>query len=242
MRGTLLVGLLVVGGCASLAHGGQPRPEVVFERGLQALEQQDFRSAYEQFSWVYEVYWDRPIGERALLALAAVELDPRNPDRRLYVGADLAGRHYQLPTARRWNEPVSQTLYLLALELGATEERLARAEAEREQAEQARARAERERQAARAQAQQAATRAQRAQAEATRARAEARRAQAQRTQPAAAPARALPQLSSPTVTARVNALQTERDRLAREVQTLRSRVAQQDEELERIRRTLSPRP
>jgi chemotaxis protein histidine kinase CheA len=250
MRAILIAGLLAVGGCASLGQADQPSPEATFERALAALQEEDFQTAYEHLSWIYYEHSHRPIGERALLTLAAVELDPRNTGRRLDVGAELAGRYYQHPNATPWSGAVSQTMYLLAMELGAAEARLARAEAERERAEREREQAERERQTARAEAsrasasaRQARTDAARARTEAARARAEARRAQAgSQTRAPAQPARQLPQLASPSVSARVGTLQGERDRLAGEVRALNRRLAEQEQELERIRRTLAPRP
>jgi chemotaxis protein histidine kinase CheA len=251
MRAILIAGLLAVGGCASLGQADQPSPEATFERALVALQEEDFQTAYEHLSWIYYEHAHRPIGERALLTLAAVEMDPRNTGRRLDVGAELAGRYFQHPNATPWSGAVSQTMYLLAMELGAAEERLARAEAERERAEREREQAERERQTARAEAsrasataRQARSEAARARTEAARARAEARRAQAgsQARAAPAQPARQLPQLSSPSVSARVSTLQGERDRLAGEVRALNRRLAEQEQELERIRRTLAPRP
>ena len=63
-----------------------------------------------------------------MLALSAGELDPRKPERRLWAGADLSARLLNVPDVEPWMVPVAETYYLLALELGAQEERLARAD------------------------------------------------------------------------------------------------------------------
>lgn len=236
MRPIVLVMLAALAGCATLGQPDAPDPEDVLGRALVSLEQEDFTAAYEQLSWLYQSYWDEPAGERALLALTAVELDPRNPGRRLYAAADLASRHYQLPSVSPWALPVSQTLYLLAQELGAAEEELERSRREKERAVQAQVEAQAEARREAAAAGQARAEAARAREEATQARATARRAQA-----AAAEPRPLPRLPGPSVSARVSELQGERDRLADELRTLRSRLAEREEELERIRQTIIPR-
>jgi len=248
MRAIPFATLLGLGGCALAGQIDRQSPQEIFERGLVALEREDFRTAYQHMASVYEDQWDRPIGERALLTLAAVELDPRNPGRRLDVGAELAGRYFQLPSGTPWNGAVSQTLYLLAMELGAAEERLARAEeekrraeVERRRSEAERERAERERRTAQTEARRAAASAREARIDAERARAEARRARTeQRPAPAAPAPRPLPLLTAPSVSARVGVLQGERDRLEAEVRTLNRRLQEQEQELERIRRTLEP--
>ena len=61
------------------------------------------------------------MGQRAVLALAAASLDPRNPNRRIDMGATYAARYLNDNTKAAWTEPVGETLYLMALELGATE-------------------------------------------------------------------------------------------------------------------------
>jgi chemotaxis protein histidine kinase CheA len=240
MRWTLILAVGALAGCASLQGSDAPDPEQRFDRAMEALERQDFRSAYEQFSLVYTGHWNQPVSERALLAMAAVELDPRNGGRRLDIGADLAARHFQLAGSPSWTTPVSQTLYLLALELGAAEERAARAEAEKE-------RAEVEKQEAQRQAEQAERQKQQAEKEKRAARAEVQRAKAQ-ARAATAKARAveretrpLPRYSGTSVSARVGELSAERARLRDQVQALRRQLAEREQELERIRATLAPR-
>jgi hypothetical protein len=206
----LLLGALA--GCALLAESGRSDPDEVFERAQEALERQDFSSAYQQLSWLYQTRWDRPVGERALLMLAAVELDPRNPGRRLQVGADLADQHDALPAAAPWNKPVGETMYLLATELSAAEDRIARLGRERDIAQE-------ERDAAIESARREAAAAELARAQAASARARANRAATARSGDSPAP----------TTVA-----------LRNEVRQLRATLAEREAELARIQKTLTP--
>jgi chemotaxis protein histidine kinase CheA len=246
----LLLGLLT--GCASLQAGSGPDPEERLARGLSALEQQDYRAAYDDLTWVYSHHWNEPLGRRALLALVAAELDPRNRSRRLGVGAELAAAHLRLVEAPQWTEPVAETLYLLALELGAAEERLARAEADKAMAEAQAIQAEQQEQKARegereaeAKAQRAETKAEQARKEAKQAEVEAAQAKRQARQARAEADRAerpLPRLPGPTVPARVGELRAERDRLSEQVRSLKRELSEREQELERIRKTLQDKP
>lgn len=134
MRTTRLVGgLLAVGvsGCSLIAT---PNAEQRLEAGLAALARGDRNIAHEQIQPVSTEHWGEPVGHRATLVLAAAELDPRNPARRLWVGADLSAQLLSHHATPPWMEPVAETLYLLSLELGANEEQLARTEAQRDSA------------------------------------------------------------------------------------------------------------
>ncbi len=215
--------VLIAAGCAALQVEREPDPEEKLVEGLAALDRRDYRAAFEPLSWVYTRYWNEPVGQRALLALTAAELDPRNPSRRLDVGADLAGRYLRLPGIAAWTEPLVETVYLLALELGAAEERVAEAE---EEEEEARAEARE----ARAEAREA-----RAEAQAARAQAQRERARAQ-----AAPPRELPRLPGPPVTARMRELERERANAVARVQRLERELAECERELARVRRAARP--
>jgi hypothetical protein len=139
---SIVVLLAITGssGCAALRGSQQPDPAAEVEAGLALLAAGDFAAAGERLYPVYRAHWERPIGQRALLALMAAEIDPRNPDRRLWSTADMASRYLQIENVSEWTVPVAQSFYLLAVELGAAEERVARAEAERDEAEAAAAR------------------------------------------------------------------------------------------------------
>jgi hypothetical protein len=61
-----------------------------------------------------------PVERHALLTAAAVALDPSNHDRQLDLGASLAARYIATaPATDATGRPLAQSLYLLALELGA---------------------------------------------------------------------------------------------------------------------------
>ena len=136
MRGSLwavaIAGLLV--GCATVKAPLESSEEKRFEDALAALARGDYRSAHEGFSWVAQNDRDDDHGRRALLILAALELDPRNPERRIGSGTDVAASYLALADRPAWTNPLAQTLYLLGLELGAAEERVEKAEREAERA------------------------------------------------------------------------------------------------------------
>jgi hypothetical protein len=133
-RGSLwavgIAGLLV--SCATLKAPFESSAEERFDQGLEALARGEYPVAYGHLSWVAEHHSHEKYGQQALLALAAMELDPRNQSRRIEVGADMAANYLRLPEKPLWTQPVAQTLYLLSLELGAAEERAERAERQAE--------------------------------------------------------------------------------------------------------------
>jgi hypothetical protein len=84
------------------------------------------------------------VGQQALLVLIAAELDNRNPQRRLWAAAEMSARLLSIPELEPWLVPVGESYYLLAVELGAQEERLARADSARAAAQAEVAAADRE--------------------------------------------------------------------------------------------------
>ena len=135
-RTALLASLLAAGvtACSVLPFSGEPDPEERMAVALAALGAGDLARAQEHLHQIYNTHSNRPVGRQALLVLVAAELDPRNPQRRLWSAADMSAKLLSSPGGPEWTEPVAETLYLLALELGANEERIARAEAERDSA------------------------------------------------------------------------------------------------------------
>ena len=139
-RAALLAALMtsIVTACSQLPSLG-PRaadPDDQLQNGVAALRAQQYPVARGYLEPLYMERWAQPVGQRAMLALVAAELDARNPDRRLWAGADLASRLLNIRGVEPWIVPVAETYYLLALEMGAQEERLARADSAREAAEQ----------------------------------------------------------------------------------------------------------
>ena len=185
----LAVTTWVLAGCAALTRGGPNESELRLEQGLAALDHGNYLEGFEHLSWVAARHPNDVLGQRALLALGASDLDPRNPSRRLGIGTELVGRYLAYGDTPTWVRPVAQTLYLLGQELGAAEERVAAAEQDRLRAE--------------------------ATAE-------------------------LPSYSGTPVPQRIRALTEERDRLTRRVAQLEKELAEKNQELERIRKTLRP--
>lgn len=145
MRGSALLGALttaVLSGCAAFAVARAPAPAVQLQQGVAALQAQQYPVARALLEPLYLERSAEAVGQRAMLALIAAELDARNPERRLWVGAEIASRLLHAPNVEPWLVPITETTYLLALELGAQDERLARADSAREQAEQRALRAE----------------------------------------------------------------------------------------------------
>jgi hypothetical protein len=138
-RAALLAALIpsIVTACSQLPSLGQREsdPDNQFQNGVAALRAQQYPAARGYLEPLYMERWSEPVGQRAMLALVAAELDARNPERRLWAGADLATRLLNIPDVEPWIVPVAETYYLLALEMGAQEERVARADSLREAAE-----------------------------------------------------------------------------------------------------------
>lgn len=133
----LAVGVLTLAitACATVGSLFEQNGEDRFAAGMSALESGDYANANLQLGWVAEHYPNEEIGKRALLIVSALELDPRNPTRRVALGSELAAAYLKRPSIPDWTAPMAQTLYLLGLELGATEEKVAQAEADKALAE-----------------------------------------------------------------------------------------------------------
>jgi hypothetical protein len=148
--GSLLLAVCLAGCAALFQTGAHPRPEPIAERGLAALERADYDAAIPDLEWVSSHFPDRPVGRYALLALAAAELDPANPQRRPDTGAEILARFRAMEENPRWTVPLANTLRGVVLELRETEARARVAERAATRAEQsAREAAERARTVAR---------------------------------------------------------------------------------------------
>jgi hypothetical protein len=137
MRTALLVLLTAAGatGCATLASIRTDHPREQLRAGAAAVEAQQYLEAR---GYLEPLFYERPteaVGQQALLVLLAAELDNRNPDRRLWAAADLAGRFLTNEPVEPWLVPLVETFYLVAMELGAAEEKIAEAETARASAE-----------------------------------------------------------------------------------------------------------
>jgi len=136
-RNLVAVGALsvVLAACATLNPFVESGAEERFDRGMRALERGDYPQASLDLGWVATHHADEKVGRQALLVVSALEMDPRNPKRRLSLGADMTQAYLLNRGIENWTLPIARTLHLLALELGAAEERVAAAEAGRERAE-----------------------------------------------------------------------------------------------------------
>lgn len=136
-RAALLLALSTAGlaGCAAVGITRQPDPQAQLNLGAAALEAQEYGRARDLLEPLYREHWQDRVGQQALVTLIAAELDNRNPDRRLWAAADMSARLLSIPKLQPWLVPIGESYYLLSLELGAQEERLARADSARAAAE-----------------------------------------------------------------------------------------------------------
>lgn len=95
------------------------RGEAALYRGLTAVKLGEYGEARERLSAVAAACPASPLGSQALLILVALELDPRNPERDPRRARDLAEGYFAAPRKPAWTEPAMESLYLLAVELGA---------------------------------------------------------------------------------------------------------------------------
>lgn len=112
---------LTISACATLGGASAPEndPELRLQRGVDALEANEFDVAHTELSWVYTHCPSSRQGMDALLLLATAELDPRNRSRRLDVGAALVAAYLATPGISAERRQLGESIYLLALELGA---------------------------------------------------------------------------------------------------------------------------
>jgi hypothetical protein len=122
----LILGVVAASGCAA-AHTAQERdaedPAAQLNEGVAALTSQEFLRARGLLEPLMRERPGEVVGQQAWLALIAAELDARNEERRLWAAADLAGRLLSGAPAEPWITPLAESYYLLALELGAAEQR-----------------------------------------------------------------------------------------------------------------------
>lgn len=117
----ILLAVALTGGCAGAlgrgAGGGQA--EERFRAASAAAERGDFGRASRQLRSLAARCESGDRGREAVLLLAAVEIDPRNPSPSPATAAHLAARYLQVPQAPGASLAVAETLYLMALDLGA---------------------------------------------------------------------------------------------------------------------------
>lgn len=117
--------LLVGAACASTQGSSTYGAAAWLDDGAIALTQGDFEAAREKLAEARERCGNTLLGRQALLLLGALELDPRNPQRSPDQAAEHTARYLRLSETYPWTRPLAESLYLLALELGASEPKLA---------------------------------------------------------------------------------------------------------------------
>ena len=107
----------------SLAGTGSPSSETGRARaiayGMAALDEGDYARAANQLAPVAAICPVDELGARALLLLAAAELDGRNAEGRPDAAAELAAFHLARSHPEDWAGAMAEELYLIALDLGA---------------------------------------------------------------------------------------------------------------------------
>lgn len=126
----LLVGAAGITGCAAFAAMRDgPDPRVQLHEGVAAVEEQQYLRARGLLEPLARDLPGNAVGQQAMLVLISAELDNRNPERRLWAAADMSARLLAADRVEPWIVPVAESYYLLAMELGAAEQRIAQAEA-----------------------------------------------------------------------------------------------------------------
>lgn len=116
--------LLTAWGCAVGPGGGGSRsggqgPSDLLSGGIRAMEEGDHRAASEWLHRLTARCESGDYGRRAMLLLATLALDPRNPDGSPDHAAWLTARALSLPEREPGEHLMAETLFLLALERGA---------------------------------------------------------------------------------------------------------------------------
>jgi len=119
MRGILLLPILaILAGCVQ-PRTDTPTPEPNLGHGLDAWRNGDHTSALGEFALLATLHPGTRTGEQARLLAASIELDPRNPQRRLDMGAAILADAIAAASDSSHSRPLAETLYLLALDVGA---------------------------------------------------------------------------------------------------------------------------
>lgn len=127
-----VIGVTALSGCTTLrqvAHPTDPvthptdrgpSPEAELRAGATALESGDFASARERLAPLTVGCLNLPVERRAALLRASAELDPTNPDGVPTTAAALTARVLMHSPAGEPDAALARSLYLLALDRGAS--------------------------------------------------------------------------------------------------------------------------
>lgn len=111
--------LLVLLGCASSRGAETPGPEEAFREGLAALDSARADRARGSLEEVRDACGTSPLAQQAVLVEAAAALRGQPNERDPTRAAELAAAFLRQPRPPAWGVPVAESLYLMALELGA---------------------------------------------------------------------------------------------------------------------------
>lgn len=114
---------ILLGGCSVFSGEGekvepQPEPEAPYIRAATLLEAGQYEAAGAALREVASRCESGERGRRALLLLAALDLDPRNVEAEPDSAALMAARFLSLPGLPVSERPLGETLYVLALDRG----------------------------------------------------------------------------------------------------------------------------
>lgn len=123
MKGSivLLASVLAWSGCAAGAVRTEPNPADHLDMAAAALARHQPEAALRHLCVVVDAAPGGALERRARLLAAAVALDPRNPARDPDLAARLAAG-YRPTGADDWGAALARTLFVLALDYGATPE------------------------------------------------------------------------------------------------------------------------
>ena len=97
----------------------QAEAPALMAEALAALSASDYGAATAGLLEVVDLCGPSPLGEQALLLMAMAELDPRNPDPRRDLAAEAVALVIEGQAESTWVTSLTQSLYAIALKLGA---------------------------------------------------------------------------------------------------------------------------
>ena len=89
------------------------------ELAVAALDERNYDAAHARLLEVVDLCGSAPLGQQALLLMAVAELDPRNPDPRRDLAAESTALLWAETDGQGWTHTITESLYLIALRLGA---------------------------------------------------------------------------------------------------------------------------
>lgn len=119
---TLAVFLILIAGCGHVELAREPTAPSAFDTGLAYMADGDFAGAELRFRQLASRCESGPDGQRAVLFLSFLALDPRNPSAHPDSAALMAARFLNLPGITREETLEAEALYITALDYGADPE------------------------------------------------------------------------------------------------------------------------